>query len=123
MADDAGYTFAEDEVRRIAKSVLRTERANRNHPVRRRRHVVNGPRWPVVAKTTSTITARSGDTPGSGTATYYELVSGTLTAMTADDLVDATVYNLSTASIDSLTYVQVSPPDHNGDRWVNMESC
>jgi hypothetical protein len=57
----------------------------------------------AVAQTSSTITARSGTTLGSGTATLYDCSGGTLTATS----ISATIYNLSTTSIATSTYVTI----------------
>ena len=54
-----------------------------------------------LAKTTSTITAASGTTPGSGPATIYNTVGGVLTSTSQS----ITAYNMSGSSIPTGTYV------------------
>ncbi len=61
-----------------------------------------------LAQTSSTITARSGTTLGSGTANIYAAAeSGTGTWTVSDNDQAETVYNPTTAAIASGTYVQV----------------
>lgn len=119
MADDAelGYTLSEDAMRRVAATVIRDERRLRNGPSRRRRNTSPGTFHSALAKTTSSITARSGTTPGSGTATVWERDSSVVAAVTFTDLVGMTIYNPSTAVIATATYIIVTR-DRNGDWWA-----
>lgn len=66
-----------------------------------REHADNFALATMVVKTTGTITARSGTTAGSGTATPQELPDGTL----ADTASAITVYNLAETSIPQDSYV------------------
>jgi hypothetical protein len=73
----------------------------------------------AIAQTSSTITARSGTTLGSGTATLYDCTSGTLTATSISE----TVYNLSTTSISTSTYVMIQREYITGLWLVVYEDC
>lgn len=119
MADDAelGYTLSEDAMRRVAATVIRDERRLRNGPSRRRRNTSPGTFHSALAKTTSTITARSGTTPGSGTATVWERDSSVVAAVEFTDLVDMTIYNASTSAVSSGSYVLIHR-DREGQWWV-----
>ena len=74
-----------------------------------------------IAKTTTTITARSGTTAGSGDAT--------LLALDGSDLIDwhgsktIKVYNLSTASIDSDRTIYVGREYASGQWVVLFDDC
>lgn len=70
-----------------------------------------------VGKATTAITARSGATPGSGTAEIYDARSGTLTATGATK----TVLNAG-AAISSGKYVRMDQ-DGFGIWWVDPEEC
>jgi len=73
----------------------------------------------AIAQTSSTITARSGTTLGSGTATFYRCTGGTLTASS----ITATIYNLSTTSISTSTYVMIQREYITGLWLVVYEDC
>ncbi len=65
----------------------------------------------------STIGARSGTTPGSGTVTLYQLVGTTLTSTT----VTVTAYNLSTTAIAANAYLVLTKVD---GKWIAVwEDC
>ena len=71
-----------------------------------------------IGKTTSTITARSGTTVGSGTFERYYLVGTTITA-TGETY---TVYNFAASSIASGTYGAVMM-DREGNLWIDSPEC
>jgi len=73
----------------------------------------------AIAQTSSTITARSGTTLGSGTATLYDCSGGTLTATSISE----TVYNLSTTSIATSRYVMIQREYITGLWLVVYEDC
>jgi hypothetical protein len=73
----------------------------------------------AVARTSSTITARSGTTLGSGTATLYDCSGGTLTATSISE----TVYNLSTTSIATSRYIMIQREYITGLWLVVYEDC
>jgi len=73
-----------------------------------------------VAKTTSTISALSGSTAGSGTVDIYKRTT------TADELMvigpSYKVYNAVATSIDTSTWVMIHQ-DAGGDWWITVEDC
>lgn len=72
-----------------------------------------------VAYTTSSITARSGTTAGSGTATLQFLSS---TTITTTGIPDVTAYSYSATAIASGKYCWVQQ-DTNGTWWVISVEC
>lgn len=81
-----------------------------------------------IAKTDgSGVTARSGDTPGSGTVTLYEIDSaGDLAEVTSSgdaSAVTKTAYNLSTTAVSSATYIMCSQEIKSGKLFVVWEDC
>lgn len=117
MPDDDGFLISEKDVHRIAKVVRRDERRLRNDSVRRRRNTSPSTFHSALAKTTSTISARSGTTPGSGTATVWERDSSVVAAVEFTDLVDMTIYNASTSTVASGSYILIHR-DRAGQWWV-----
>ncbi len=73
-----------------------------------------------VVKTSSTITARSGTTVGSGTVDFYERVGSTLTATGLSDTVYS--YSSTTGGIPSGTY-GFAQRDRTGDWWLISVDC
>lgn len=71
-------------------------------------------RYMFVAKTTSTITARSNDTPGQGTAEIYRKGSTTLERVSTSD---ETIYSLWDSTRESDAYVLVEQ-DADGTWWA-----
>lgn len=117
MAEE-GYQLDDDSLRRIAKVVRKEERSNKAMPVKRRQRAMSpGTFHTALAKTTSSITARSGTTPGSGTATVWERNSSVVAAVEFTDLVDMTIYNASTSAVSSGSYVLIYR-DRQGQWWV-----
>lgn len=116
---DLGYTLSEDTVRRLARETIRSERQIRNRPAKRRRSVTPGTFVNATAYSTSLITARSNDTPGTGTVTILEIDddTGDLADVEYTDLVDMTVYNISNAYIGSGAYLLVHR-DRAGKWWT-----
>lgn len=74
--------------------------------------------YPAI--TTSSISARSGSTPGSGTVTLYLL--DTSQALAATSTTGVTVYSYSSAAISSGKYCWVVQ-DPNGEWWVISVEC
>jgi hypothetical protein len=68
----------------------------------------------LIAKTTSTISALSGSTPGSGPATVYAMVAGALTS-TTDSI---TVFNKATSAIAPGTWVNLVLEPVSGDWFI-----
>lgn len=74
--------------------------------------------YPAI--TTSSISARSGATPGSGTVTLYLL--STAGALTATGTTSVTVYSYASTAISSGKYCWVVQ-DPNGEWWVISVEC
>ena len=121
MADKDVVFWLESSVRALrkeldqAKHVLRRIEADRgNARLQPQRNMV------FVAKTTSTITALSGSTAGTGTADIYKRIP-------SDDSLEKigpqqTVYSCVSTSIDTDKWVMVQQ-DAAGDWWVTVEDC
>lgn len=94
---------SDQDMRRIAREVIKSERAPRNARPRWARHRgVGGIDQTRIGKADGAISARSGTTVGSGTVSVYTLVGTTLT----DTGVNETWYNLADAAVTSGAYVQ-----------------
>jgi hypothetical protein len=70
--DKKPIAFTRKDGMRIRESVRAYERLYRNAPTGKRGQAANSTPL-VAAKSTSTITAASGDTPGTGTIEYYSV--------------------------------------------------
>lgn len=124
---DDGYLISEADLRRITKVVRNEERKSKTEPTKRRRDRTPSTFHSALAKTTSTISARSGTTPGSGTATVWERnASGVLEAVEFTDLVGMTIYNAATATVATDKYAVINR-DRKGDWWVvkvfELDAC
>jgi len=80
-----------------------------------------GPKWAYLGQTQTTITARSGNVPGSGTVDLWELDTSGPTLVDSLDSVD--VYNLAPAAISASVWVMLLREPVSGEYFVVFEDC
>jgi hypothetical protein len=125
MARKTHYTLTERQADGLGRLLAR-DRLTGGGP----QSGVQLPRAPVcrgyVAKSTSSITALVGLTPGSGTVNLYRLDATTGTLVTLNDdsgaAISFTVRNMVTTAVDSATWLFISE-DVFGTLWVTVENC
>lgn len=118
--------FSADATRQIVEVVKRVLRDPSIIPLMRGAPVyARG--WYLAKTDASGVTARSGDTPGSGTVTLYKhdssenLVQQTASGNSA--AVTRTAYNLSTTAVSASTYVMCVEEQITGKLYVAWEDC
>ena len=102
------------ELNQASHALQRLQADNSNARLQPQRNMV------FVAKTTSSITALSGSTAGTGTVDIYKRIP-------SDDSLEKigpqqTVYSCVSTSIDTDKWVMVQQ-DAVGDWWVTVEDC
>lgn len=117
-ADKKPVVFSRRDAERLRKMLLDYERRPRNDPPPRGRYPVGrGGGMVRRAILTSTVTARSGSIPGTGTATLRDF-DGTVTS---DSTLSVTVRNDFTSSVASGKVVAIVYTD--GAWWLLTADC
>ncbi len=121
-----GTLFSPKAIAQLRAMYQRFAAEVRNETGHRQRTGVYSPEVKFVAKTDgSGITARSSDTPGSGTVTIYrrDPSSGDLAIVQANGANwTRTCYNWTATAIGATTWITVFE-DPFGDLWIDAEEC
>ena len=116
-----------ESLRKIKAMLLSQQNALRNiQEWRARMNREAAPAQAYVCKTTSGITAMSGDTPGVGTAEVHVRRGADTTPTSGGTLTNTNqsihVFNLTPNAVDNETWIMVKR-DAFGDYWVDLEAC
>lgn len=112
------FVLTDDAADRVKKMIGSFEGGALTPPYQGSPRPLPGPVETWVGKTTTTITALSGTTPGSGTVELYNLSNGTLN----DQGISLTLYNLG-SSIASGSWVLLQRDPISGNFLTKGKCC